>query len=343
MDSQRFTQKKKHLKDWFVHNGGVRVRKCSGGFHSLTWTTCQSLWQVSQPRTPSAPPSFLPWGSASAPPRGRWWGWYWNKLDSCTSQCHMRSNKEKQAQGYRQGFCRFVLLRVRVLVLRILSLSSASCQKAASHQESRCVPISSVLQQVFHYKRRAQPQGMRKWLVQRWSCSLIHECCLQWPRSPTHHFLCREQRGTRPSTASRPCPHVSSGGPTCFWRLCRSLVSSSHLLEEEVPKGDSGKWLALKSADFFLWQFAFFSINSINNCTRNATRCWFCVLPQLLYLSFDVSADLAVVSGAFSQEAQHWSQALLVVGALLGAPQKRHVLDKLKGPVCVRHNNVKEC
>lgn len=49
-----------------------------------------------------------------------------------------------------------------------------------------------------------------------------------------------------------------------------------------------------------------------------------------------------MVSGAFSQEAQHWSQALLVVGALLGAPQRRHMLDKLKGPVCVRHNNVKQ-
>lgn len=49
------------------------------------------------------------------------------------------------------------------------------------------------------------------------------------------------------------------------------------------------------------------------------------------------------MSGAFSQEAQHWSQALLVVGALLGAPQRRHMLDKLKGPVCVRHNNVKQC
>lgn len=61
-----------------------------------------------------------------------------------------------------------------------------------------------------------------------------------------------------------------------------------------------------------------------------------CVLAQPLYLSFDVSADLPVVSGALSQEAQHWGQALLVVGALLGAPQRRHVLDKLKGPVLHR-------
>lgn len=67
------------------------------------------------------------------------------------------------------------------------------------------------------------------------------------------------------------------------------------------------------------------------------------VLPQLLYLSFDVSADLPVVSGAFSQEAQHWSQALLVVGALLGAPQRRHMLDKLKGLTSARHNNIKQC
>lgn len=44
---------------------------------------------------------------------------------------------------------------------------------------------------------------------------------------------------------------------------------------------------------------------------------------QLLYLSFDVSADLPVVSGGFSQEAEHWSQAFLVVGALLRVSQRR--------------------
>lgn len=50
-----------------------------------------------------------------------------------------------------------------------------------------------------------------------------------------------------------------------------------------------------------------------------------------------------MLSGAFSQEAQHWSQALLVVGALLGAPQRRHIPDKLKGPVCMKHNYIKQC
>lgn len=56
----------------------------------------------------------------------------------------------------------------------------------------------------------------------------------------------------------------------------------------------------------------------------------YCVLWQLLYLSFDVSTDLSVASGAFGQEAQHWSQALLVVGALLGAPQRRNILISWK-------------
>lgn len=49
-----------------------------------------------------------------------------------------------------------------------------------------------------------------------------------------------------------------------------------------------------------------------------------------------------MVPGAFSQEAQHWSQALLVVGALLGAPQRRHIPDKLKGPVCMERNSIRQ-
>lgn len=48
-------------------------------FSIFTLTACQTYWQVSGLRTPSAPPSSLRWGSASAPPHDRWWGWCWNK------------------------------------------------------------------------------------------------------------------------------------------------------------------------------------------------------------------------------------------------------------------------
>lgn len=60
---------------------------------------------------------------------------------------------------------------------------------------------------------------------------------LQWPWSPTHHFLCREQRGTLQRPASHPCQHVSSGEPACSWWLCRFLAWSLHLLVEEGPTG----------------------------------------------------------------------------------------------------------
>lgn len=40
-----------------------------------------------------------------------------------------------------------------------------------------------------------------------------------------------------------------------------------------------------------------------------------------LYLSFDISADLPVLSGSFSQKAEHRSQTFFVVGALLGVTQ----------------------
>lgn len=59
--------------------------------------------------------------------------------------------------------------------------------------------------------------------------------------------------------------------------------------------------------------------------TKNVAHCiiiisdWICW--QWLYLSFDVSADLPVVSGPFSQKAEHRSQTLFVVGALLGVTQ----------------------
>lgn len=42
------------------------------------------------------------------------------------------------------------------------------------------------------------------------------------------------------------------------------------------------------------------------------------------YLSFDISADLPVVSGSFSQKAEHWSQALFVTGALLGVADHKN-------------------
>jgi len=41
-------------------------------------------------------------------------------------------------------------------------------------------------------------------------------------------------------------------------------------------------------------------------------------MQWLYYLSFDVPADLSVAPRSFSQKAEHWSQTLLVVGALLG-------------------------
>lgn len=49
---------------------------------------------------------------------------------------------------------------------------------------------------------------------------------------------------------------------------------------------------------------------------QTAEVCW-----QLSYLSFDISADLSVLSGSFGQEAEHWSEPLFVVGALLGVTQ----------------------
>lgn len=124
-------------------------------------------------------------------------------------------------EGYTQGFCRFVLLRVRVLVLRVLSLASPSCQKTASHQESRCVPISSILQQVLHYKRKAQPQGMRKWLGQRWSCSLIHTC--SDPHLPLTTFFA-ENKEKLGRALLHACVHVC------------------HQADQLVPEGRADLW-----------------------------------------------------------------------------------------------------
>lgn len=51
--------------------------------------------------------------------------------------------------------------------------------------------------------------------------------------------------------------------------------------------------------------------------------CWW-----LQYLSFDVSADLSVVSGTFSHKAEHRSEALFVIGALLEVTQTHKLLNQ---------------
>lgn len=51
----------------------------------FTLTTCQTYWRVPELHTPSAPPSSLRWGLASAPPRDRWSGWCWNNKNEYSS------------------------------------------------------------------------------------------------------------------------------------------------------------------------------------------------------------------------------------------------------------------
>lgn len=55
--------------------------------------------------------------------------------------------------------------------------------------------------------------------------------------------------------------------------------------------------------------------------TLHSHPSYICLQP--LYLSFDISADLPVVSGHLSQKAEHRSQTLFVVGALLGVTQSK--------------------
>lgn len=133
----------------------------------FTLTTCQTYWRVPELHTPSAPPSSLRWGLASAPPRDRWSGWCWNKETSTVNSYFtneytlMYRTSWHHIAEHLQGLCRFIFLCVWVFILGVLSLSSASCEKSSSHQQSCRVSISCVLQQVVHYE--TTPQTHKMW------------------------------------------------------------------------------------------------------------------------------------------------------------------------------------
>lgn len=83
-------------------------------------------------------------------------------------------------------FHRFVFLRVGVLVFRVLGLSSTSCQESSSHQESCCISVSCVLQQVVHYKRAATTQGLSYARRRNAEVTVARSC--PWAPQPRHQL-----------------------------------------------------------------------------------------------------------------------------------------------------------
>lgn len=157
--------------------------------------------------------------------------------DMCTLLMHTHycivSSWHQINNNHSQGFCSFVFLCVRVFIFRVLSLSSPSCKKSSSHQESRCVSISCVLQQVVYYKT-PQIHMVAKLRINVF-CGMMSRAVVKMCLNAAHRFLCRGQRETLQPSASHPCRRVSLGEPTCSWWWCRSLAWSSHLSVGEVP------------------------------------------------------------------------------------------------------------
>lgn len=155
--------------------------------------------------TPLGPMDYAVFKSKSI-----YWSLQWHTLKptqhfiptfSDSNQCMRVYGPTFKAPAYSQRFSRFVLFSVGVFVIWILCLSSPPCQQASSHQESCCVTIPCVLQQVVHWKNRGG-QGISTTLLY---VGFIHQGCID-----INTFQCETQlrqliqRAPSPSFAFSP-------------------------------------------------------------------------------------------------------------------------------------------